>query len=638
MSLLRLFARPSVWIAAVAIIAYWDKQALTGNWVYDDAGSVLKNIVVNGQVPWTDVFTRDFWGTSMKEVTSHKSFRPLTTITFKLNWILNEHFGREGVNTHWYHVVNVALHGIATGLVTEVAAFVWPDNTDIDIICQILTGTLFAIHPVHAEAVTNITSRGEMLMSIFFCLAFLSFATNLPSRNSGRFSSIIGLFIFPWIGMGLSLFSKEQGATTLISLAIYDFMTHFESVRDFILKLWNKDATVIAFSRRTGILAAQTLILVAFRIYLNGETSPDFIFDQNPAGFSKDPFTRIFSVSWVYCLYIFDSVYPLFLSPDWSGASIDLIEDGTDTRIWNVLLLWGAAGYALYSLVVGPPPNASKNFKDTRRVMILGFLAFMFSPFLLSSNILVVVGLMKADRVIYLPLLGFFMIEVQLFKALFGMRHVNEISVGSLESENLVETTLPLAPAISKRLGAHWIGHILIFSQIYFLTSVQYARNIAWSHSLNLWLAAYKINPRSHHTMYNCGYELSIKQRFQEAEQVMRPIGSARVDGPSNTFVYAMVLQNLRRCDEAMLFIDEAMEVLEEKAQSGGPRNQPHMLSRTKSNLLVAKAHCTEDINQKGRIMYEAVQVDQRNEYAIDEAKKLMDRLEMLKKSQSRGL
>jgi hypothetical protein len=264
--------------------------------------------------------------------------------------------------------------------------------------------------------------------------------------------------------------------------------------------------------------------------------------------------------------------------------------------------------------------------------MIMGFLAFLFSPFLLSSNLLVVVGLMKADRVIYLPLLGFFIMEVQLFKALFGMRLVNERKIDPVGE--VVETTLPLAPSFTKKIGAHWLGYILIMCQIYFLTSIQHARNIAWSHSLNLWTAAYKVNPRSHHTMYNCGYELSIKNRFEEAEQVMRPIGSARVDGPSNTFVYAMVLHRLNRSDDAMLYIDEALQVLEEKLQAGGPRNHPHMLSRTKSNLLVAKAHCTEDMTQKGRIMYEAVQADQRNDYAIGEANKLMERIELMKKYQ----
>ena len=70
-----------------------DPQALRGKWVYDDAGSVAKNVVVNGQVPWKDAFTRDFWGTPMEAVQSHKSFRPLTTLSFRLNQIISQRMG-----------------------------------------------------------------------------------------------------------------------------------------------------------------------------------------------------------------------------------------------------------------------------------------------------------------------------------------------------------------------------------------------------------------------------------------------------------------------------------------------------------------------------------------------------------------
>ena len=134
--------------------------------------------------------------------------------------------------------------------------------------------------------------------------------------------------------------------------------------------------------------------------------------------------------------------------------------------------------------------------------------------------------------------------------------------------------------------------------------------------------------------MYNCGYELSIKQRYEESEYVLRPIGNPRVDGPSNTFVYVMVLYNLHRCDEAMLYIKEAYQVLDEKRTAGGPRNLKHMLDRSESNLMNAEAHCTEDLTQKGKIMYDAVQKDQTNPYAIQQAKALMERLDKLRELQ----
>ena len=617
--------RPSVWVGLVSILAYWDETSLHGSWVYDDSGSVAKNVVVTGHVPWREAFTRDYWGTSMSEISSHKSFRPVTTLSFRLNWIYNEHTGAPdgGLDTHSYRLVNLFLHGIVSILVTETSSFVFDEQQQdgsINTVAQLITGFLFALHPVHTEVVSNVTSRGELLMSIFFLMAFLSFASHLPTNNNskriGTFRSVVAIYIIPFLGMFLSLFSKEQGATTLISLVVYDFCQNHVCVEKYLEDLLEKrDAKAIAFLRRTLILAVQTVLVCGFRYWLNGETSPDFIFDQNPAGFSEDRFTRAFSVSWVYCLYVLDAVFPKYLCPDWSGRSIDLITDGSDKRIWAVLALWAFGALCTASMLLGPPEGATKFYKECRRVTLMAFFAFLFSPFLLSSNILVVVGLMKADRVIYLPLLGFCLMEALLFKGIFTQiaKTKRHAFTGSL---------------------THWLAYSLIMLQLGLLTAKLHERNHAWSNSLSLWLNAYKINPRSHHTMYNCGYELSLKQRYEEAEHVLRPIGNPRVDGPSNTFVYVMVLYNMGRCDEAIEYMDEAKAVLDEKRAAGGARNLPHMLDRTESNLMVARAHCTEDIADKGRLMYDAVQKDQTNPYAVQQAQSLMERIDTLKKLQ----
>ena len=599
--------RPSLWVGIISVVAYWDSTALHGSFVYDDAGSVARNVVVNGKVPWTDVFTRDFWGTSMAEPASHKSFRPITTLTFLLNWKFSEK------DTFSYHVVNVGLHALVSALVTEVAGFVFDGNTQGDLIAQMIVGFLFGLHPVHVEAVSNITSRGEMLMSLFFLLAFLSYARSIPTATQPRrgFMSFLGIYVIPTLCMALSLFSKEQGATTLISLVIYDFVKNHTSISDYLGALIRKEPSALRFLKRTLVLATETLSLCGLRYWLNGETLPDFIFDQNPAGFSEDRFTRVFSVSWVYCLYIYDAIYPRYLCPDWSGRSIDLIESVSDPRILCVLGLWAFAAACLASLLLGAPKEATPCYKYGRRVLLIAFFAFLFSPFLLSSNLLVVVGLMKADRVIYLPLLGFCMMEALLFKVMFCDR-TKQAKLGSS--------------------GAHWLGYVLIMLQLVLFAGKVHERNLAWSSSLSLWMSAYNVNPRSHHTMYNYGYELSLKQQYQRAEQVLRPIASARVDGPTNTFVYAMVLFNLDRCKEANRYIDEAMQVLDEKKKTGGPRNQPEHLARTESNLLVAKAHCAKDIKEKGKILYAAVEADKRNEYAFQQAQALLEKMSLFEK------
>lgn len=605
-----LLSKPCIWASLISIIAYWNDTSLHGGFVYDDAGSVAKNVVVNGQVSLSEVLKRDFWGTRMSEPASHKSFRPITTLTFRWNYIWSE------MDTYSYHVINVLLHGLVSGLVTMVASYVFRE----DVIAQFLTGCLFGLHPVHAEVVSNITSRGEMLMSLFYLLAFLSYAKSISLLNNEKKNkypilSWIGIYVIPTTCMALSLFSKEQGATTLITCVFYDFITNHDSILHYLQSLHKRDSSAIAFTRRTIILAMETLLFCGVRYHVNGETSPDFIVNQNPAGFASDRFVRVFSICWVYCLYVYDAIYPRYLCPDWSGNSIDLIQTWSDVRIVGVLLLWMFAFACLISLIVGSPKKATPHYKYCRRVILLAFFAFCFSPFLLSSNLLVVVGLMKADRVIYLPVLGYCILQ-----ALF----IKMVCCTGIKKSN----TLPNSG------GIHWLAYLLILFELALYCGKLHERNLAWSDSLSLWMSAYEVNPRSYHTMYNCGYELSLKQHYELAERVMRPIGSARVDGPSNTFVYAMVLFNLNKCDASLKFVNEALDVIEELKQQGGIRNRPEHLARTTSNLLVAKAHCIFDITERGKILYEAVQVDPMNDYAIQQAQGLMERVALLKQEQ----
>jgi len=682
---------PWFWTALIAILAYFDTRALNGGWVYDDAGSVVKNIVVNGIVDWKEAFTRDYWGTEMIQEQSHKSFRPITTLTLKANYVLGkrlEKYQQQGIYDEskppptWnFRVANILLHGIVTGLVTKATSHVLPSG---DIVSQLVVGSLFAIHPVHAEVVSNVTSRGEMLMSIFFLIAFLSFAgtrqvchqrTKLlyqgPSfvqqqqqqqQRSFWLQRLWGIYLLPWLCMTLSLFSKEQGATTLISLVLWDFLKYHGNLVSLQRKLFlSTDETKIGknseerrskdaddeegaakrdradarqFVGRTIVLAVQTLVVVAWRYMLNGKSSPDFIVDQNPAGFAEDRFTRAFSVTWVYCLYIRDALYPFYLSPDWSGRSIDLVTHLKDPRAMAVLTLWYFAAQSVWSMIVGADTVSDSIDNDTRRKRAttashnsflnettlrqvnMAVWAFAFSPFLLSSNILVVVGLMKADRVIYLPLFGFCLLEALLLS-------------------KFLKGAVAMRPAFERRKEQlFWGAHFFLMFQLIVLSGKNHDRNLAWSNSLRLWEAAYIVNPKSYHTMYNYGYELSLKQRFAEAELVMRPVASARVDGPSNTFVYTMVLYNLRQCERSRVLLKEAFEVIDERLREGGPRNTESHLSRTKSNLLVSKAHCTEDPNEKGRVLFKAVETDQTNDYAIQTATNYMKKLQEMEESQ----
>lgn len=58
-------------------------NSLSGEFVHDDLPAILYNDDVLGKTAFTDMFANDFWGTKMKSRHSHKSYRPLTTLTFR---------------------------------------------------------------------------------------------------------------------------------------------------------------------------------------------------------------------------------------------------------------------------------------------------------------------------------------------------------------------------------------------------------------------------------------------------------------------------------------------------------------------------------------------------------------------------
>ncbi|CAG9090267.1 unnamed protein product [Plutella xylostella] len=70
-------------VTATAVLSY--VNSLGGQFVHDDIPAILTNGDVTGASSLKELFLNDFWGTPMADVTSHKSYRPLTTLSFSDN-------------------------------------------------------------------------------------------------------------------------------------------------------------------------------------------------------------------------------------------------------------------------------------------------------------------------------------------------------------------------------------------------------------------------------------------------------------------------------------------------------------------------------------------------------------------------
>lgn len=77
-------------VGVFAVICYIN--SLSGDFVHDDLPAIVYNEDVLGKSSLTDMLLNDFWGMRMKHKHSHKSYRPLTTFTFRYEFSLNSHY------------------------------------------------------------------------------------------------------------------------------------------------------------------------------------------------------------------------------------------------------------------------------------------------------------------------------------------------------------------------------------------------------------------------------------------------------------------------------------------------------------------------------------------------------------------
>ena len=107
---------------ALSLGIYAVPSRLHGPFLYDDKAAIMRNPIVRQEVPWAEVWSRDFWGENrLDEAKSHKSWRPLVT----LSYLANHHHG--GLDPFGYRVVNAGTHALVSALVVPStrAAFGW---------------------------------------------------------------------------------------------------------------------------------------------------------------------------------------------------------------------------------------------------------------------------------------------------------------------------------------------------------------------------------------------------------------------------------------------------------------------------------------------------------------------------------
>jgi hypothetical protein len=168
-------------------------NALGNGFVLDDRGILLGNQLVQQLTESWRAFALPYW----PEALGGGQYRPLGILSFALDWRLS------GGDAAWFHAVNVAWHMLATVLVWRLARELMPSTA------AIVCAALFAVHPVHVEAVANVVGRLECMAAVFALGAILAH----------RMSSWLALPLF-----ALGLLSKENAIVTIALVVANDVL------------------------------------------------------------------------------------------------------------------------------------------------------------------------------------------------------------------------------------------------------------------------------------------------------------------------------------------------------------------------------------------------------------------------------
>ncbi|XP_067670555.1 protein O-mannosyl-transferase TMTC4-like [Haliotis asinina] len=412
------FSVASVLVFCLALLCFVNSH--DGDFVFDDLSAVTSNKDLLPGTPFFHLFAHDFWGNKLDN-TSHKSYRPITVMTFRWNYAW-----AGGLHPRGFHVVNIVLHGLVSVIFLAVfSVLISGYQVDQESArpvfasprAALLCAVLFAVHPIHTESVASVVGRADLLCALTFLLSFLFYARGcLPRTSSCLVSFRPESFSLVYILAStclcvVSTFCKEQGITVIGICSVYDIIVvcrvhpmqlltcRITHVRDKKLVLW-----IRGLVRRHLILFLTGVLLLAARIGIMGFATPTFTYEDNPHSFVNGTISRILNYNYIYAINTWLLLNPWWLCCDWSMGCIPVITSLGDPRTLFVLALWTAFGVLLYFCCRG-------EMNRDQRILITS-LAMLCVPFLPASNLFFRVGFVIAERILYLPCAGFCMLVV----------------------------------------------------------------------------------------------------------------------------------------------------------------------------------------------------------------------------------
>ena len=340
-------------VALVALLVYL--PALANGFAYDDVVIITGDPRVK-EFQLQNILLKPYWSSP-----GFALYRPLVTMSFAADWALSSG------SPAWFHAVNVLWHALAS-VAVFLLLLAWFRPA-----WSALGALLFAVHPVHVEAVANVVGRAEVMAGALVLSVCALWAHGWPRSRVARFALAALLFL-------LALLCKESAAVLPGFLVLID-ASRWRSLRELPAYLRQRWPELSGFA----LLLTGSLILRARFAGGLVPTELDPIMEVVTA-----PDQRILTALQVWPEIIRLFVFPWTLLADY-GPHILLPANGLQANsVLGLVIVVASVAGGLAAL------NRGRG--------LLG-LALLWVPlaFLPVANLIMPIGVILAERTLYVP-------------------------------------------------------------------------------------------------------------------------------------------------------------------------------------------------------------------------------------------
>lgn len=377
---------------------------------------------------------------------------------------------------------------------------------------------------------TGVVGRAELLASLAYLSAILAYSKAAKKSYPRRTRWIY--LMATLLATSMAMLCKEQGITVIAICAVFEVCVRQKlSIAGLwaSIKAGKGHYSWLTYSFQRGCMLAFGCIgLLLARLRLMGATLPVFTRFDNPAAASDAP-TRQLTFSYLASLNVWLLLAPCDLICDWTMNTVPLVTSLADWR--NLATLALAATLLAFTRLVLRTTSRKQS-----AVCCMG-LAMTVFPFLPASNLFFPVGFVVAERVLYMPSMGFSLLVA------FGCHRLHK--------------------QWNKPLLAKAGLVVLIFS----FAAKTVVRNWDWQNELSIFSAGLKVTRANAKLLNNVGHAHEGHANYDRALIYFQKAVSVQPDDIGGHINVGRVYNHMKRFKEA--------EESYLKAKSLLPRSRP---------------------------------------------------------------